>query len=89
MVDGGWWMVDGGWWMVDGGWWIVDRGSWIVDRAWIDGRNERELTEPKGLMSVLRSVVEASGLEPERDWRALAKARSEQSAASVESETLD
>ncbi|MCW1887731.1 hypothetical protein OKA04_23540 [Luteolibacter flavescens] len=36
--------------------------------------SQTEFTEPKGLMDVLRSAVEGAGLEPERDWRALAKA---------------
>lgn len=48
------------------------------DAIWDQG----EFTEPKGLMAALRFVVESAGLKPERDWRALAKARSEQATPS-------
>lgn len=44
--------------------------------------NEAEFTEPKGLMAALRLVVESAELKPERDWRALAKARSVQTTPS-------
>ncbi len=47
------------------------------DAIWDQG----EFTNPKGLMSALRFVVERSGLKPERDWVALAKSRSQQDAA--------
>ncbi len=45
--------------------------------VWADAN----LFHPKGLFSVLEDVVHAAGLESERDWRGLAKQRSEQNAA--------